>query len=378
MSIMRKIAIVAPVLPERGGMGAVAWNHARLLAARGQEVTLFAPAYAKASAGRQDYGKAEAARSGDGFYIELVKPLIKYGNAAWAPNLGRSLRDFDIVMLHYPFFGGAGAVYRARKKYGFKLVVYYHMDAVGTGFKKIIFDYNTRYFLPRLIRRADLVLTSSGDLARHSHLCRYWQEGSEKFQVAAIGVDVNKFAFSRVPREKIILFVGMLDAAHYFKGVEYLIKAVSLLGREDFNAVIVGSGDLLPMYQKLARDLRVSDKIIFVGQKFGADLVPYFQKATVTVLPSVSSESFGIALVESMAAGTPVMATDLPGPRSVFEDGISGFVVPARDSRALAEKIEYLLFNPDKAREMGIAGRKLVEEKYDWEKIGDKLCTLLR
>ncbi|MDP1709472.1 MAG: glycosyltransferase family 4 protein, partial [Candidatus Komeilibacteria bacterium] len=384
-------------------IGNVALHQARLLAEYGHEVTVFAPDYGckPEILKRVQDDESVMPNSFRHLKIEFLKPLLKYGNAAWVPSLEKKLKGFDVVELHYPFFGGAGAVYRAQKKYGFKLMVYYHMDVVGRGFKKLVFWYNTRFFLPRLVRAADIVATSSADLGEHSYLKPYWDNQNSKFQVAPIGVDSKEFVFNGAPRERIVLFVGVLDSAHYFKGVEYLIRAITLIRHPERRSegsrglsrdpsaplrfaqddgvklIIVGDGNLRAHYEKVAKDLDVADKVIFAGAAGGQTLVDYMQKAAVTVLPSTDSESFGIVLVESLACGTPVIASDLPGVRSVFENNISGFIVPPGDSVALAEKIKYILNNSEPARAMGSAGRKLVEDKYDWQKIGKRLNSLI-
>ncbi|MCH7561330.1 MAG: hypothetical protein IIC67_08215, partial [Thaumarchaeota archaeon] len=74
--------------------------------------------------------------------IKRIKPLIKYGNAAFVPALSWMLKGFDIIHLHYPFFGGAETIWfykRKFKKQGAKIVLHYHMDVVGEGLFKLIF-----------------------------------------------------------------------------------------------------------------------------------------------------------------------------------------------------------------------------------------------
>ena len=395
LSSIKKIAIISAVFPPyRGGIGTVAYNQARVLAQMGNDVTVFSPDYHNTT--------PFPLLKEEGMKIELIKPVFKYGNAAWVPSLKARLKDFEVVILQYPFFGGMKAVYQAKKKYNFKLITNYNMDVVAAGLKGFVFKYATKYFLPRIVKMSDLVIASSEDYARHSALGKYWQANNPKFQIVPNGVDINKFVFSDAPRERIALFVGGLDKAHYFKGVEYLIKAIARSchsGAErsgaiesqngsyrpsasrmtdSFRLVIAGKGELMAQYQKLAYDLGVADRVEFAGGVSDEELVKLYQKAAVTVLPSIDqSEAFGIVLVESMACGTPVISSDLPGVRSVYENNVSGYSVPSRDEKALAEKINYILNNPDKARAMGLAGRKLAEERYDWERIGSKLSEII-
>ena len=367
-----KIAVVTPVWPPyRGGIGTVAYNQARVLGERGFEVTVLTP----------DYGQDHALTpclTKEGVRIEFIKPVLKYGNAAWVPDLVKRLKEFDVVILQYPFFGGMRAVYRSKKRHNFKLIVNYNMDVVGSGLKGLVFWYATKFFLPRMVALADFVLASSADYAQHSALGRFWNSERSKFKIIPNGVDVKRFAFSGSPRERLVLFVGGLDAAHYFKGVEYLIKAVPLVGYDDFKVVIAGQGKLRERYERLVEELGVSDRIKFAGGVSDDCLVKLYQMAMVTVLPSIDqSESFGIVLAESLACGTPVIASDLPGVRSVFENNVSGLVVDPRDIQALAGGLKHVLENQEKTRAMGLSGRKLAEEKYDWEEIGDQLNNLI-
>ena len=444
MSKPKKVAVITPVFPPyRGGIGTVALHHARVLGEQGLIVTVYTP----------DYGRGEFDVANYPFKLKAVTPLAKYGNAAWIPSMSRELKQYDTVLLQYPFFGGAGVVYRAKKKYGFKLLVSYNMDVVGSGLKGLIFSYNTSYFLPRLVERADVVIASSDDYARHSDLKKFWKD-DPKYQVVPIGVDLNQFKpaqpdleFKKNLRlaasEQIVLFVGGLDAAHYFKGVDYLIRAVALLkrhqngygldsarvsesdasgvqqkyqilkqvqddaqkqcfhdddtespGRPDsliqpaisedsaqddvnYKVVIVGRGELQDHYRSLAEELGVKDCIMFAGGISDSYLVKLYQMATMTVLPSIDqSESFGIVLAESMACGTPVITSDLPGVRSVYENRVSGFTVPAKDAEKLAERISFMLDNPDTTQQMGKCAHEQAQQKYNWDSIGKKLYQL--
>jgi glycosyltransferase involved in cell wall biosynthesis len=381
MSGSKKIAIISAVYPPyRGGIGTVAFNRARLLANKGQDVTVFTP----------EYKSKQETVAQAGVNLVLLKPLLKYGNAAFVPQLSKILKNYDIVILEYPFFGAMRAVYSAKKKYGFKLILNYHMDTVASGFKGVVFEYVKKYFLPKIVNIADIVLASSADYAKHSALGKYWEDNNEKFKVLPNGIDMSKFKvsnpdeelrknFNISPSEKIILFVGGLDKAHYFKGVEFLIRSVKhISSSRAFKVVIAGRGELQKQYRELSEQIGVKNRVMFTGGVSDDYLVKLYQMSYVTVLPSIDqSEAFGIVLVESMASGAPVIASNLPGVRSVFEDGISGLVSRVGDEKDLAEKISFLLNNSEKHKQMSDEGIKLVKEKYDWNKIGDKLVDII-
>ena len=414
MSTHKKIAIISAVFPPyKGGIGNVAQNHARILGARGCDVMVFTPNYSN-TAPQNHPLTPSLVKDGE---LVLLKPVFKYGNAAYVPQLARQLRDYDTVILEYPFFGGMRAVYRAKKKYGFKLILFYHMDTVASGLKGLVFKYAKKFFLPKIVKIADTVVASSQDYAKHSDLGRYWRNDDPKFKVLRIGVDVSKFKPSETdeefrknmnikPDEKIILFVGGLDKAHYFKGVEYLIKSIpfirhsergeaevknlvndaqasttrSFAGAQDdgYKIVIVGRGELQAEYRERAEKLGVKDKVMFTGGISDEYLLKLYQMAYVFVLPSIDqSEAFGIVLVEAMACACPVIASDLPGVRSVFENGKTGFVSKVRDEKDLADKISFILNNEQKRFEMSQKCVQLVAQKYNWDKIGDRLLGMV-
>ena len=128
-------------------------------------------------------------------------------------------------------------------------------------------------------------------------------------------------------------------------------------------------------YEKLAHSLKLQDRVFFSGQVSNESLPHYYRMANVTVLPSTTmGEAFGLVLVESLACGTPVIASDIPGVRAVVADGVDGYLVRPGDVDDLGTKLLRILNMPDLQRaEMGAAGRRKVENKYTWEQSGYRL-----
>jgi glycosyltransferase involved in cell wall biosynthesis len=370
-----RIAIVSPVFPPyRGGIGSAAYAEAQELSRRGHEITVFTPKRVKT----RSPGAA-------GFSLCQLTPVLKYGNAAFLPQLFWRIKNFDIVHLHYPFFGGAEVVnccFRRRHKAG-KLVVTYHHDVVGKGRLGKFFKWHTKHCMPKIMETADKIVVSSFDYAKNSNLKEIFSSHPEKFSELPFGTDVEKFSPSEKDAgllkkydfkidDKIVLLVGGLDKAHYFKGVEVLLKAKIQVPEAKF--LLVGDGDLRPEYEKMAEDLKIRDKIIFVGSITYEELPKYYNLADVVVLPSIDrSEAFGIVLIEAAACSRPVIASNLPGVRSVVDYGINGFLVEPGNVKQLAEKINDLLYNADLRRQFGQNGRTKVLEKYSLEKMGDGL-----
>jgi len=372
----KKIAHVTPTFPPyAGGIGNVAYYVAKGLAESGYQITVFTP----------DYGnKDDSGLANEKFKLVKIKPLIKYGNAALLPLLIKKLSNFDIIHLHYPFFGAAESIYLLKKlKKGTKLVIHYHMDVVGEKLKKYLFKFHTKYFLSRIIKAADLVIVSSFDYALNSNLKPYLQIYGSKFIDIPHGVDTRYFKPDAknqalvekydIQNKKMVLFVGSLDSAHYFKGVNYLIKAAEILKRDDYKIIIVGEGNLKAAYEELVYDKDLGDKIIFTG--YMKDLRQMYNLADIFVLPSVDkSESFGLVLIEAMAAKLPVVASDLVGVRKLILKKNTGILVKPRDAALLAKSIDNLLDDDTLRKTMGENGYQMINEEYSWDIIVKKIA----
>lgn len=365
-----KIAhIICAFPPYKGGMGNSVFQFAKILAELNHKITVFTPNYS---------GLLPEEEFKNGFKIIRPKPWLKYGNGAFLPQLLWKTRGFDIVHLHYPFFGGAEPVWLAKILYGaeFKLIIHYHMDAVIRSLPQKIFSWPSKLLRDSLFKRAEAVTCASLDYIKHSEVNCLYEKYKNKFYEMAFGVDIDKFrpADKFEGEEKIILFVGGLDKAHYFKGVEILIKAFSRLADGNCRLLIIGRGELREKYEKQAKELGVG-KIEFISDALNdSDLIKYYQKAALFVMPSINKgEAFGIVLLEAMACGVPVIASNLPGVRNVFQNGVQGLLTEPGDADGLKNKMELLLSDNEKRREMGRAGRKLAIEKYGWKKAGKRM-----
>jgi L-malate glycosyltransferase len=168
---------------------------------------------------------------------------------------------------------------------------------------------------------------------------------------------------AKLPSTSVVATVGNIRRV---KGHDVFIKAAASIVAQFPSVSFNIAGDVLePDYfeelQTLIRHLKLSEHFHFVGGV--ANLREYLSTANIFVLPS-RSEGFSNAIVEAMAASLPVVATHVGGNAEAVTDGISGFIVPSEDPAALAGAIARLLFDPQKALEMGAAGKKLASEKF--------------
>ena len=378
---MKIAQIVCTFPPYRGGIGNSVYNISESLADLGHEVTVFTPNY--------NYKiKDEFNRPEGKFTVLRLNPLLKYGNAALLPQLAWKLKNFDIIHLHYPFYGALKPILLIKLLSGrkMKLIVHYHMDSSARGFKGAVFYLYNILFLPLLARAAKIITCASLDYVKHSDLGKYYKAKPNKFRQILFGVNLEQFVTyhdnkNKQRENKVILFVGGLDKAHYFKGLEYLLKALNIiLKKPELSSTVlkvVGSGDLLPYYKDCVRDLGLEKNVKFYVNVDNSKLVDFYNYSDCLVLPSINkAEAFGLVLLEAMACSTPVVASNLPGVRSVLKNGREGLLVRPGDVNDLANKIKAILSDKKLAERMGLAGRELVETKYTWAKVAKRLDSI--
>lgn len=360
--------------PYLAGTGNVCYHNSIELAKLGHNVTVFTSRYPDIE---MSYSYSDLIK------VKRFKPIFRFGNAPLMPQL-LEIKNFDIIHLHYPYYFGGEIIYLISKLRKQKYVVTYHQDVILKGFMNIFPKIHRSTLFNTIINNASKICVTSCDHARNSFIKKIVEKRNDSIIEIPNGVDINVFRSDidsslirkklSIDNHKIVLFVGALDKAHYFKGVEYLLKSFTMLKNDDAILIIIGDGDLKEYYRSLAEKLGVGHKTVFAGRISDEDLPKYYHLSEVVVLSSISvGEIFGIVLIEAMSTEKPVIATNLPGVRSVVDDGINGFLVKPKDIEDLAYKIDYMLDNDNIRRKFGKNGRKKVENFYSWEKIGKKL-----
>ena len=205
-----------------------------------------------------------------------------------------------------------------------------------------------------------------------------------EYTVIPNGIDVERFAGAHVkPIERFddgrpnVLFVGRLDKR---KGFEYLLRAHSrvLAAVPNARLIVVGAYDTEDKapFVHYARTHHLNS-VKFVGRVSSADLPRYYRTCDVFCAPSTGNESFGIVLLEAMAAGKPIVATNIAGYRSVLDDSGEGLLVEPENELVLAEAIVTLLQDVALRREMGARGQDKAR-RYDWSIVADLVLDLYR
>jgi len=195
------------------------------------------------------------------------------------------------------------------------------------------------------------------------------------YRIIPNGVDVDFYAHARPFPEfrdgKVnILFVGRVEPR---KGAMYLARAYARIKPKhpDTRLIIVGRGPELGDVRRFVHQHRLAD-VFFAGRVEDVDKASFYKTADIYVAPSTGQESFGIVLLEAMAAGCAVIASDIHGYKRVVQRNVSGLLVEPKEPDALADAIERLIGNPDLRKSLGAAGARRASE-YDWRHVAGEL-----
>ncbi len=377
---MKIAQVVSTYPPYHGGMGRVAFEYTERLRAHGNNVHVFTPQYRNGG----DPTSPRLRGAGDPEYVHRVPSPLTAGNAGVVPSLFNRMKGFDVVHLHYPFFGGAEPVIiRKAIRDDQALVMTYHMDAVADGVRGAIFEAHRRLLFPWIVGRCDRILVSSKEYAQSSSLSRV-HGALEKVEIHPFGIDLQRFSPGSEPELRaqlgiteavpLIIFVGGLDTAHHFKGLPVLLKALETLSATKWHLLVIGDGDMQPTFQANVSAGAIKDRVTFLGNVTDEELPRWYRAADLHVFPSTErAEAFGLVALEAAASGIPSIASALPGVASVVLDGETGMLVPPNDATALAKAIELLLLRADVRERFGMAARKRAEADFAWGPIISKL-----
>jgi glycosyltransferase involved in cell wall biosynthesis len=352
-------------------MGTVAFNQARALASAGIDVTVFTR--------RQTRPRLRQ----PGVDLVELPALVAKGNAACLPQVLWRTGGFDLIHLHYPFFGTAELLAARRLLTGPPIVLQYQMDVVGEGWLAHFFRWHRRLLFPLILRAADgVVVTTSDYAAASSFLGPKLATLRSKVAVIPPGVDLGNFSPGDDPHGwrrrlgfnggPLIFFLSRLDRAHYFKGLHVLFEALQAL--PEAGLVVGGDGDLRVQYEAQAEALGLRQRVQFAGEISDEALPAYYRAADVVVLPSVDrTEAFGLVLLEAMACGKPVVASRLPGVRTLVEEGQNGYLVEPGNAADLADKLRRCIQD---GPVLGAHARQAVEARFSWPIIAEQLVRL--
>lgn len=203
-----------------------------------------------------------------------------------------------------------------------------------------------------------------------------------EYRIIPCGIDLNRFHTGLAPlpehrkRGPQILFLGRLDAR---KGLDILLQAMPfvLRSRPDVRLVVVGSGPLEPAARRRINRLGIEPAVTLLGAVPWSDLPRYYAGSDVYCSPALGGEALGIVLLEAMAAGTPVVASRIPGYDETVRDGIDGLLCEPGNPEALSQSLLQVINNQELARRLSIAGQLRAQE-YAWPLVARRTLDYYR
>lgn len=309
--------------------------------------------------------------------VKIIKSLniFKYGKAALSLNLFYVVisfldKNYDIIYCH---FGSIGNLAVCLKQIGIKgkIVTMFHGADIRLGIIK------GKNYYKKLFEFSDCILAISK--YNYKNLIRFGAN-PKKIIFHPVGIDTNKFNnySSRKPKKIVILTVARLVEE---KGLSYGLKSIKLLldknPRLRIKYKIIGDGPLEKCLKQIVKDLNLNNVVNFLGAGDQKSVIRQMEMSSIFLLPSIA-EALPVVLMEAQAMRLPVITTDVGGISEVIINNKSGFIVPARDIKAMAEKLKYLIDHQKIWSQMGECGRKFVEERYDINKLNLRLISIFQ
>ena len=360
-----KIGLVSPYdFAVHGGVNDHISKLASLFRDRGHTVRIVAPCSAPQRVRDEDFlpmGRPVPVPSGGSVARVSVSVWLR-------PRIRTLLKReaFDVLHLHEPFAGVVplGALSIANSIEAAKVGTFH--SYMGTRF----YAFGGKRLMGGYFRRLNGRIAVSKPA--HQFISSHFP-GS--YEIIPNGIQVDEFAdatpFPHLRDGMInLLFVGRLEKR---KGLKYLLGAYSRLKWDwpNLRLLVVGSGKPDDDSYRIMAERNLQD-VIFVGQASDEDKARYYQSADVFCAPATGRESFGIVLLEAMAAGKPLVATEIEGYSSVVTHGREGLLVPPKDDEALADAIATVLKDPDLGARLGANGRRRADE-FRWEHVGGRV-----
>ncbi len=334
------------------------------------------------------------------YYLEDTRP-DSYSTGFWKKSaaqfddLHRELK-FDIIISE------SGSAYGYLKYSRYKNVVpliQVSHNSFSSNMKMIRFTFSTFFIITlgllnqflfskilirRLLIRANSVVCVSKNLA--AFILNDYSFVKPKLSVIYNGIQLSRFNYSEkkiknikkelsLSDEKIILYLGRLSGE---KGIDYLIRALVHIENLNYKLLIVGYGN--PDYESylkdLIKDLRVEEKVLVIKGVDYFEVPLYLGMSDILILPSLY-ESLGYVILESFACKTPVIATRVGGVPELIKNNKNGFLVPPKNPKKLAEKIQILLENETLKNRFIESGYDLVVKKFTVQRSVDEFEKII-
>jgi glycosyltransferase involved in cell wall biosynthesis len=273
----------------------------------------------------------------------------------------RVIREIDPQLIHFHFVSEGGRAF-----YWDNIRV---PMVASTWGQDVIFDRTPSpkevTSLTKMLGRCRIVTATTHQLARET--ARY-MAADRQIYVIPFGVDLSRFEVREAASggQTVLGFVKWLKPKY---GPDVMVEAFAKIhaARSNTKLVLAGRGEMQEQLQRRVDELNLTQAVQILGRVEHDKVPALIRSFDLMVMPSVyESETFGVAAIEASASGVAVVASRVGGVPEAVIHGKTGLLVPPRDVDALAAACIELIDNPNRRREMGLAGRRFVERYYDW------------
>ncbi len=368
-----------------GGIPRVAYELSREMVSMGHDVTVYTTDVLDQDKRCDQSGRETKVDGITVRYFRNISNSLAYHYQVFLP-LGmrkvvqETIGEFDVIHLHGHRNFLNNIIHYYAKKSGKRYLLSGHGTILRIErriFLKMIFD---RIFGDRVLRDAERFIAVS-----EYEVQQYADMGIDREKVDVIynGIDIE--AFTNLPEagafrkkyglmgRKVVLYLGKITPR---KGIDFLVKAFSMLDDADVSLVIAGNDmGFKHEVDKIARETNVSSRVLFTGLLTGRDKLSAYRDADVLVYPAIH-EIFGLVPFEAMMCGAPVIVTDDCGCGEIIGNEGIGYLVKYNDIKGLRDRITEVLASTPDAHERVKRGREFIENNLTWNSIGNKYTAV--
>ncbi len=389
MNILHIVPYFYPAWPY-GGTPKVVFELCRELVKKGHNVTVYTTdVFDKNS--RQSTNCIEAEVEGIKIkYFRNISNSLAFNQKVFiSPGISKALKEnlkqFDIVHLHEFRTLQNAAAYKYLTKYKIPYILSAHgsvLRLMGKEFLKMLFDKSIGFKILKSTKR--VIAVSKIEVEQYISM----GVPADKIIVIPNGINLSEFNNAeqlkgkfrerhKLADKKILLFVGRLNA---IKGIDFLLNTFAILTKDvkDTILVIAGPDDgYKNEIESRINLLNINDKVLLIDGLYGEDKIAAMTDADIFIYPS-RHEIFGIAPLEALMCGTPVIVTDNCGCADFLREANGGIVVKYQDISGLLSAIQDILNNKDNAKKKASRGSELVQKKFNWDEITKNMIKLYK
>ena len=389
MNILHIVPYFSPAWPY-GGTPKVVFELCRELVRKGHNVTVYTTDVFNKNS-RQSTNCIEAEVEGIKIkYFKNISNSLSFNqkffiSPAISKALKKNLKQFDMVHLHEFRPLQNAAAYKYLTKYKIPYVLSAHgsvLRLMGKEFLKMLFDKSIGF---KILKSAKRVIAVS-----NIEVEQYIKMGVERDRISLIpnGINISEFEnadkvkgnFRRAYKlsdKKILLFIGRLNA---IKGIDFLLNTFAILTKDikDTILVIAGPDDgYKSEIESRINLLKINDKVLLIDGLYGEDKISAMKDADMFIYPS-RHEIFGIAPLEALICGTPVIVTENCGCADFLREANGGIVVKYQDISGLLDSIQNILDKKEEAKKLASNGMELVQRQFNWNEITKDMIKLYK